>query len=39
MLGVESFTAGTAEPRMVQLGTVQLGGGGVSTITEAYRPY
>ena len=34
MLGVESFTASTAEPR-----TVQLGGGGASAITEAFRPY
>ena len=34
MLRVESFTAGTAEPRMVQLG-----GGGASAITEAIHPY
>ena len=34
MLRVESFTAGTAEPRMVQLG-----GGGASAITKDIRPY
>ena len=34
MLGVESFTASTTEPRMVQLG-----GGGASSITEALHPY
>ena len=34
MLGVESFTASAAEPRMVQLG-----GGGASAITEAFHPY
>ena len=34
MLGVESFTASTAEPR-----TVQHGGGGASTTTEAHDPY
>ena len=34
MLGVESLTASTAEP-----GTVQLGGGGASAITEALHPY
>ena len=34
MLRVESFTASTAEPRMVQLG-----GGGASAITEALHPY
>ena len=34
MLKVESFTASTAQPR-----TVQLGGGGASTITEALDPY
>ena len=39
MLRVESFTVSTAEPRMVQLGTVQLGGGRASTITEALYPY
>ena len=34
MLWVESFTAGTAEPRMVQFG-----GGGASAITKAIHPY
>ena len=34
MLGVESFMASTAELR-----TVQLGGGGESTITEALNPH
>ena len=34
MLGLESFTACTAEPRMVQLG-----GGGTSAITKALDPY
>ena len=34
MLGVESFTASRAEPRMVQLR-----GGEASTITEALDPY
>ena len=34
MLWVESFTASTAESRMVQLC-----GGGESTITEALHPY
>ena len=34
MLGVESFMASTAEPRMVQLG-----GGGASAIPEALHPY
>ena len=34
MLGVESFTASTAEPR-----TVQLGGGGTLAITKALHPY
>ena len=34
MLWVESFTTGTAEPRMVQLG-----GGEAFAITEAFCPY
>ena len=34
MLGVESFTASTVEPR-----TVQLRGGGASAITKALNPY
>ena len=34
MLGVESFTASTAEPRMVQLR-----GGGASTIIKVLDPY
>ena len=34
MLRVESFTASTAEPRIVQLG-----GGGASATTEACDPY
>ena len=34
MLGVESFMASTAKPRMVQLC-----GGGASAITEALHPY
>ena len=34
MLGVESFTASTADPR-----TVQLSGGGASAITKALHPY
>ena len=34
MFGVESFRASIAEPRMVQLGA-----GGVSTITKALHPY
>ena len=33
-LGVESFTASAAEPRMVQFS-----GGGASAITEAFHPY
>ena len=34
MLGLESFMASTAEPRMLQLGE-----GGASAITEALHPY
>ena len=34
ILGVESFLASIAEPRMVQLS-----GGGASAITEALHPY
>ena len=34
MLKVESFTEGTAEPRMVHLG-----GGGASAMAKAFHPY